>query len=66
MRYLVLDAEGLVVNVVIWDGVSRFRWRDRTPMLESDAPVGVRMGWKHVDGEWIAPPKPEEPGDATD
>jgi len=65
MRYLVVDPEGLVINVIIWDGVSRFRWRDNTPILESDAPAGVTMGWKHINGEWIAPPQPEEVGDTT-
>lgn len=59
MRYLVLDKEGLVVNVIIWDGVSRVNWRDDTPILESDAPFGVTKGWKYVNGEWINPRPPE-------
>jgi hypothetical protein len=59
VRYLLIDTEGLVVNVIIWDGVSRFNWRDKTPILESDAPLGVTRGWKYINGEWINP-RPQE------
>lgn len=58
MRYLVLNAEGFVVNTVIWDGVSKVRWGDKTTMLESDAPNMVTFGWRYLNGEWIEPPKP--------
>lgn len=58
MRYLVIDPDGFVVNIIMWDGVSKFNWRDKTPMLESDAPFGVRIGWRYLNNEWIQPPKP--------
>ena len=60
MRYLVLDDEGFVVNVIVWDGVSKLPKRNKHVMLESDGPIGVATGWKYADGQWIEPNNPTE------
>lgn len=59
MRYLVINPEGYVINIIIWDGVSRYNPRQNTLLVEDDAPKGVSFGWKLVDGQWIAPPQEE-------
>ena len=55
MRYLVLDDNGFVINIIIWDGVSKLPKRNKNVMLQSDAPTGITFDWQLVDGEWIAP-----------
>ena len=61
MRYLVLDDNGFVVNIIIWDGVSKLPKRNKNVMLQSDALIGITFGWQLVDGEWIAAPVIEQP-----
>ena len=60
MRYLVINAQGYVENIIIWDGVSPYSEPNKTVMLESNAPIGTTFGWQLVNGEWIAPPVVEE------
>lgn len=65
MRYFVLNKEGFVVNLIIWDGVSKINWIDETLILESECPHDVRMGWQKVDGGWT-PPVIEPTEEATE
>ncbi len=60
MRYLIINEQGYVENIVIWDGVSPYNPKNKTLLLQSEAPVGVTFGWQKLDGEWIAPPVVEE------
>jgi hypothetical protein len=60
MRYLVLNEQGYVENIIMWDGVSKLPKNIKNIMLESEAPTGVTFGWQLVDGEWIAPAVEEE------
>jgi hypothetical protein len=60
MRYLVINAQGYVENIIIWDGVSPYSEPNKTLLLESNAPTGTTFGWQLVNGEWIAPPVVEE------
>ena len=60
MRYLVINAQGYVENIIIWDGVAPYSEPNKTVMLESNAPIGTTFGWQLVNGEWIAPPVVEE------
>lgn len=55
-QYAQVDKLGTVVNVVLWDGESDF------PLGEKLVPAndGQGIGWKHIDGKWIAPPPSEE------
>jgi hypothetical protein len=59
MNYLVVrNEDGLVVNVIVWDGVTPYEHADSTLMPCSDDP-GVWIGWRRVGDEWVAPPEPE-------
>lgn len=60
MRYLVLNEQGYVENIIMWDGVSKLPKSIKNVMLESEAPVGITFGWQLVDGEWITPIVEEE------
>lgn len=55
MRYLVLNQEGKVVNIIIWDGVSKYNPKEKTLIAESSVPQGVSFGWTLTNGEWIEP-----------
>jgi hypothetical protein len=60
MRYLVINEQGYVENIIIWDGVTRYSPRNKTLLLESNAPTGTTFGWQLVNGEWIPVPVVEE------
>jgi hypothetical protein len=61
MRYLVLDNDGFVINIIVWDGVSKIPTRNQNVVLESNAPIGATFGWQLVNNEWIALPVIEQP-----
>lgn len=56
MRWLELNADGVVINVSIWDGVSPYTPAGVAQLLPCADNVGVSFGWKIVDGMWQAPP----------
>jgi hypothetical protein len=60
MKYLELNSKNVVVNIVVWDGVSEYAPNGVTQILPCDENPGVSYGWRLVDGEWVAPP-PVEP-----
>jgi hypothetical protein len=55
-HYAELDGD-LVVNVSLWDGVTEWTSPYQVIQLPEGSPVGV--GYMFVDGEWIAPVRPE-------
>ena len=57
-RYaIVREADGFVVNVTVWDGITP--WNDLADGLAAmECPAQVCPGWSFIDGEWIAPPAP--------
>jgi hypothetical protein len=59
MRYLELNAEGVVKNIVVWDGVTPYAPEGVSELLPCDEHPGVSYGWRKVDGGWEAPPEPE-------
>jgi hypothetical protein len=59
MKWLVIEENGCVSNVIVWDGVSRLNPRGRTFMKVEDAPTGVWIGWIYSNGEWTNPYPPE-------
>lgn len=65
MKWLQLDSDGFVVNVVIWDGVSVYEPQGVKQLLRCDDHPGVTFGWRLVDGNWITPPQ-SETEDATE
>jgi hypothetical protein len=60
MRWLELNAEGIVTNIVVWDGVTPYTPAGVAQLLPCDDNPGVSFGWKIVDGMW-EPPVVEEP-----
>ena len=52
-RYLELDTDGRVVNVIIWDGVTPYD-PGYTLIPCTDAPHAT-FGWQLIDGQWVAP-----------
>lgn len=58
MRYLELNADGVVTNIVVWDGVSPYAPQGVAQLLRCDDHAGVSYGWRLVDGEWVAPIEP--------
>ena len=52
-RYAVLDADGLVTNVVDWDGESH--WTAPEGCTAEVAPDHVGIGWTWQDGLWSEP-----------
>jgi hypothetical protein len=55
MRYLAVNEEGKVVNIIIWDGVSKYNPKGLTLIAESSVPQGVSFNWTLNNGEWIEP-----------
>jgi hypothetical protein len=55
MRWLELNAESVVVNISIWDGISPYAPAGAAQLLPCDDNPGVSFGWKIVDGMWEAP-----------
>ena len=60
MRWLELNADGVVTNITIWDGVTPYTPEGVAQLLPCDDNVGVSFGWKIVDGAWEAPVVVEE------
>ena len=57
MKYLVLNADGLVINVIVWDGITPYNaGQGDTLIALTDAPQGAWTGWAYIDGVWTAPP----------
>jgi hypothetical protein len=55
MRYLELNADGIVVNISIWNGVTPYSPAGITQLLPCADNAGVSFGWQLVDGVWHAP-----------
>lgn len=56
MRYALL-IDGVVVNVVLWDGESEYAENGELV----PCPDEVSVGWTLAAGQWVAPPEPEAP-----
>ena len=57
-RYALVDDDGLVINIVEWDGEADWSAPADLAPVETDA--SVSKGWRRVDGDWVAP-QAEEP-----
>jgi hypothetical protein len=72
MKYAVVNTDGLVVNVVNWDGVTEFDAGDGVTLVDlpyqmatDDNGVEFRQyfagpGWTYDGTNWIAPPPVED------
>ena len=52
-----LVKDGEIVNLVVWDGKTRYR-PDGDLIKADSIPNGVGIGWYLVDGIWTAPENP--------
>lgn len=55
MRWLEVNPEGVVVNIVIWDGVSPYQPAGVAQLLSCDENFGVTIGWKIINDVWESP-----------
>lgn len=53
--FAVIDAEGLVVNSIVWDGETEFEPGDGLSLVLPELSAYWGIGFRFVDGEWIAP-----------
>lgn len=59
-KYLVKrESDGLVVNVVVWDGVSDYSPGDGESLISCSDWPGVWTGWRWDGNEFVPPPEPE-------
>ena len=61
MRWLEINPEGVVTNIVVWDGVTPYAPAGVAQLLPCDDNPGVSFVWKIVDGMWEAPIVEEPP-----
>lgn len=55
-KYAVI-LDGIVINIADWDGEQEWSPNEGVAV---PAPDNVEIGWAYVDGEFIAPPVPEQ------
>lgn len=56
LRYCIV-CENVVKNVILWDGQQDFNNKENCEIIQNDI---AGIGWKYVNGEFIAPPDPQE------
>ena len=60
MRWLELNAEGVVVNISVWDGDTPYLPAGVARLLPCADNAGVSFGWQLVNGVWSAPVEESE------
>ena len=56
-RYLnIRKSDGLVTDVIIWDGVSPWQPFDGYYVLPESNHPDARPGWRKISGGWESPP----------
>jgi hypothetical protein len=56
MRYALVDVDGLVVNVIVWDGETDYIPDDGLTAVPVPDDVVAGPGWTFDGTDWIAPP----------
>lgn len=51
--YLLADAAGTVINIILWDGVTPFDPGEGCTLTPQ--PGGVDIGWRRAGEGWAAP-----------
>ncbi|CAB4132680.1 hypothetical protein UFOVP255_45 [uncultured Caudovirales phage] len=54
MNYAVINSENLVVNVVVWDGVSPWSPPEGCSVIQSDT-AGIGSTYNPIEGSFTAP-----------
>jgi hypothetical protein len=60
MRWLELNADSVVVNISIWNGVTPYSPAGIAQLLPCEDNPGVSFGWQLVDSVWQVPIVEEE------
>lgn len=56
MRYALVNADGLVVNAIVWDGQADYTPADGLTLVEVPDGKSCGPGWTFDGIDWIAPP----------
>ena len=56
MRYALINADGLVVNAIVWDGQTEYNAADGLTVVAVPDGVGAGPGWTYDGTNWVAPP----------
>lgn len=59
-RFAVIDAEGIVKNVIIWDEVSQWAPPDGHALIKAEE-IACGIGWKYENGVFTIPAPSVEP-----
>lgn len=59
MRYALVNADGLVVNAIVWDGDTGYTPADGLTAVAIPNNVGGGPGWTYDGTHWTAPPDPD-------
>ncbi|WP_041866793.1 tail fiber assembly protein [Sodalis glossinidius] len=57
-RYAVIDAQGNVVNMILWDGISPCRPREGHRAIDASNEPYAMIGGRYEDGKFIPVPPP--------
>jgi len=60
MRYALVDADGLVVNAMVWDGQTEYTPADGLTVVAIPEGVGAGPGWTYDGNIFTAPPEPSD------
>jgi hypothetical protein len=60
MKYALVDADGLVVNAIVWDGETEYNAPDGLTVVAVPDGQPCGPGWTYDGSDWIAPPPSEE------
>lgn len=58
MDYAVVDSSGLIVNVVVFNGVDAWNPPEGEASIKIPEGSGVAIGWSYVNDEFVPPPQP--------
>ena len=64
MTYAIIDATGLVINIIEWDG--KPPWQPPEGCIAIKLTGGAGIGWTYANGEFTPPPEPPAPPEPTD
>ena len=60
MRYALVNADGLVVNAIVWDGQTDYNAPDGLTVVAISDDVRAGPSWTYDGTDWIAPPAEDE------
>lgn len=55
-KYAVIDAQGVVRNIILWDGAAEWRPGEGWGLIELDGTIPCNIGWTFEAGVFVEPP----------